>query len=189
LRWRDSLSGLSAAEACVRLPHMSTEALWATYMDTKATLARFDRDSECAHAAGQRAVAEEEERRRDVGAGSFNADEFLKPALDRFVAKWAAERPEIERMRHRVGPIRHELEGRFVRGEMPAAVAAQMERIRAAAREAMHPEQKECETCGHVTVIGDQFGLRKKALSMLEQLRKETGFTIHASLVDLADQP
>jgi len=173
----------------VRLPHMDVEALWGTYVDTKATLARFDRDSERAHAAGQRAVAEEEERRRDVGAGSFNADEFLKPHLDRFVAKWANERPEIERMRHRVNVILFELQGRFSRGERPAAVEAQMEKIRAAAREAMHPEQKECKSCGHVTVVGDQSELRKKARSMLEQLRKETGFTIHASLVDLADQP
>ncbi len=136
------------------------------------------------------AVAEEEERRRDAGVpNSFNVDDFLKPALDSFVAKWADQRPEIERMRHRVHAIRQELEGRFVRGEMSAAVTAQMEKVRAAAREAVHLEQKECKSCGHVTLVGDQWELRKKALSMLQQLRKETGFAIHASLVDLVDQP
>jgi hypothetical protein len=186
----DSLSGLDASEACMRLPHMDVEALWRTYVDTKATLARFFRDSERAHAAGRLAVLEEEARRRDVGLpAEFDVDNFLKPPLDSFVAKWADARLEIERMRHRVGLIRHELESRFCRGELSAAVASQMEKIRAAARAAVNLEQKECKSCGHVTVVGDQFELRKKALSMLQQLRKETGFTIHASLVDLADQP
>lgn len=186
------LKGLDAGESVRVLSRMDdVEELWTVCQDHRRELDQFAAEGAAAHREGQAALAREEWRRYEngeVGRGSLDSEQFLMPPLKRYLDKWESRRPELERMRRRLHVIEAELQARFDRGVMPAAVATLYEALKAAARGAVRPERKTCKSCGTVTTLGDPFESKRKAEALREQIRKETPIAVRASLADLANE-